>query len=156
MVTARNAAYYIIRFCHEHGDAISNLKLQKLLYYAQAWHLALYNRPLFGDRIEAWVHGPVVPSVYVEFKQWSWQPISVEITECPLSGEVKAHMDDVMEAYGGLTAVQLERLTHSEDPWRIARGSLAPDAASHNEIRHEDMRSYYKKRLSDAAENQAG
>ena len=55
--SANQVAQNIIGFSHEHGDPISNLKLQKLLYYAQAWYLALYDVPLFDDPIEAWVHG---------------------------------------------------------------------------------------------------
>ena len=58
-VSARQVAQFMISFSHEHGDPISNLKLQKLLYYAQAWFLALQDKPLFDERIEAWAHGPV-------------------------------------------------------------------------------------------------
>lgn len=63
-LAAKRVADYIIAFAHEHGDPVSNLKLQKLLYYAQAWHLALHDNPLFDERIEASVHGPAVPPVY--------------------------------------------------------------------------------------------
>lgn len=73
--TARQVADYVIAFLAEHGDPTTNLKLQKLLYYSQAWYLALYDLPLFDDRIEAWVHGPVVPPVYGAFKGKEWQPI---------------------------------------------------------------------------------
>jgi uncharacterized phage-associated protein len=64
MITALDAARYLLTLdVREEGDATSNLKLQKLLYYAQGLHLALYNEPLSKGRIEAWKHGPVVPSV---------------------------------------------------------------------------------------------
>ncbi|HUZ03805.1 MAG TPA: type II toxin-antitoxin system antitoxin SocA domain-containing protein, partial [Acidobacteriaceae bacterium] len=59
--SASDIAKYFIASFQKKNKAISNLKLQKLLYYAQAWHLALYGSPLFSDSIEAWVHGPVVP-----------------------------------------------------------------------------------------------
>ena len=67
--TAERVADYIIRSAHESGELITNLKLQKLVYYAQAWHLALFDEPLFDDPIEAWVHGPVVSSLYSKFPE---------------------------------------------------------------------------------------
>ena len=147
-MTALETARYIIRFSHEHGDPVSNLKLQKLLYYAQAWHLALYDEPLFGERLEAWVHGPVVPPVYGTFKQWTWQPISVEVTLPDVSDPDREHLDEVMDVYGGLTAMYLEKLTHQEDPWRKARAGLSDDAPSNAVISHKDMQEYYKARVS--------
>jgi uncharacterized phage-associated protein len=147
---ASTIARYIVWFAHEHGDPISNLKLQKLLYYAQAWYLALKDRPLFDDPIEAWVHGPVVPNVYREYRDWSWQPIARDVTRPELDSEIVAHLDEVMEAYGGLSAFYLERLTHSERPWRKARGKLPADAQSHAEISQAEMRDYYKARLAKA------
>lgn len=66
---SREIADYIILYFQEHGEPLTNLKLQKLLYYAKGWYLALYDKPLFNDKIEAWVHGPVVPSIYHAFKQ---------------------------------------------------------------------------------------
>lgn len=154
MITARHAADYILSQTREQGDPISNLKLQKLLYYAQAWRLALADEPLFSERLEAWVHGPVVPPVYGDFKAWSWQPILAEVASPALPSDVVEHLDDVLTAYGGFTGVQLERMTHSEEPWIIARRGLPPDAASNNEIQHSDMKTFYKKRL--LVENQAG
>ena len=55
---------------NEQGDMMTNLRLQKLLYFAQGWHLARYGKPLFDDDIEAWQYGPVVPSVYNAYKQY--------------------------------------------------------------------------------------
>ena len=128
------------------GDPVSNLKLQKLLYYAQAWHLALYDAPLFKDRIEAWVHGPAVPPVYGTYKQWSWQAIQDEPATPDLAPPVIDHLKEVMDVYGELSAYQLEKLTHQEDPWRNARKGLPPDELSHNVIQNEDMRDYYRAR----------
>jgi uncharacterized phage-associated protein len=147
MATAREIADFLIHFSHEYGDPISNLKLQKLLYYAQAWYLALNDHPLFDERIEAWVHGPTVPPVYGVFKQWGWQPIGVEVVRPEFREEIVQHLNDVMDAYGGLSAYQLEKLTHSEDPWKNARRGLPPDEPSNAVIPHEDMRRYYRARL---------
>lgn len=75
VTTASIIAKHILGACKAKQDFITNLKLQKLLYYSQAWHLAIYDEPLFQDRIEAWVHGPVVPSVFREYRSFRWSPI---------------------------------------------------------------------------------
>ena len=62
------AKYFLAQVSEDAGDLISNLKLQKLLYYAQGFHLALYDQPLFPEAIEAWTHGPVVPDLYRHYK----------------------------------------------------------------------------------------
>ena len=149
MPTAQKVAQYMIAFSHEHGDPISNLKLQKLLYYAQAWHLALYDKPLFKASIEAWVHGPVVLSVYRTYRQYSWQPIQEEPEKVKLLSSTCEFLDEVMDVYGEFSAYQLEKLTHSEDPWRNARGDLPPDASSSVTISHISMRDYYKARAQE-------
>jgi uncharacterized phage-associated protein len=78
---------------------------------------------LFEDPIEAWVHGPVVPAVLREYREWSWQPITLEVVAPKLPQDVESHVDEVMASYGGLTAFYLEKLTHQERPWRKARGT---------------------------------
>lgn len=146
--SARNVADFIIAFSHEHGDPVSNLKLQKLLYYAQAWYLALFDKALFDERIEAWIHGPVVPSVYAQFRQWAWQPIECDAQSPEFDQAVKAHLNEVMDVYGQMSAYSLERLTHEEEPWKNARNGLAPDEASHAVISPDDMKRYYRARLN--------
>lgn len=152
---AAQIAEYIIGFSQRHGDPISNLKLQKLLYYSQAWFLALFDTPLFNERIEAWVHGPVVPPVYGDFKAWSWTPIVTQFDPdgIQLPENVKAHVQEVLEVYGGMSAYQLEQLTHSEEPWLKARGNTPPDEPSTAVISHDDMKAYY--RSVNAQENQS-
>jgi uncharacterized phage-associated protein len=147
-VPASQVADYLIRFSQDHGDPISNLKLQKLLYYAQAWHLALYDKPLFQEKIEAWIHGPAVKSVYRVFKDWSWKPITARPTKPDLPKRVTKHLDEVMEVYGGLSAFDLERLTHSEKPWQKARGNTPKDESSSAIISHDDMRKFYRSMMN--------
>jgi uncharacterized phage-associated protein len=144
--SARRVAEYLIAFSREVGDPLTNLKLQKLLYYAQGWFLALHDRPLFDERIEAWPHGPVVPPVYGSYKEWRWEPIKAEIDLNPddYSGEVKGHLDEVMEVFGTYTAYQLERMTHREPPWLEARGSLPSDEPSNAVITPGSMARYFK------------
>ena len=147
MNNADKIAKYTIKFSHEHGDLITNLKMQKLIYYAQAWHLALYGSPLFDERIEAWVHGPVVPSVYRKYKQWEWRPIDSEPEEEKFDSKTLNHLDEIMDVYGGVSAYDLEKLTHQEAPWQNARKGLPSDAPSNSVISHQDMRDYYKARV---------
>ena|SRR5438874_12846315 len=145
--TARRVADYIVSFLSEHGDPVTNLKLQKLLYYGQAWHLALHDTPLFDERIEAWTHGPVVPPVYGDFKEWAWNPIPPQ-NEQHLPERAEALVKEVLDVYGSFGAYQLERLTHEEDPWKNARRGLAPDEPSNNIISQDDMKAYYRARLN--------
>ncbi|HEX2201715.1 MAG TPA: type II toxin-antitoxin system antitoxin SocA domain-containing protein [Longimicrobium sp.] len=148
-VTSRNVvADYFVRFSHEVGDPITNLKLQKLVYYAQAWHLALQGERLIADPFQAWVHGPVCPPLYQRFRPYGWNPISESVERPALPDAVEAHLREVMEVYGGFSAWELERLTHAEAPWRNARGDLAPDEASTRVISEDDMRSFYAARAA--------
>ncbi len=148
-VTSINAvADYFIRFSREVGDPITNLKLQKLVYYAQAWHLALKGERLMPAQFEAWVHGPVCVPLYQRFRRYSWNPISESVAAPELPAEVEKHLREVMEVYGGMSAWDLERLTHAEEPWRIARGDLPADEPSTAVIPDEEMRRFYAARLA--------
>ena len=132
----------LIDLARNEGIVVSNLKLQKLMYYAQAWNLVFKNRPLFDEEIEAWVHGPVVPSLFRRFKENRWSPIDSEIH--PIDDvELRTFLMKILKAYGKYGASQLEELTHLEEPWKIARGATPPDEPSHAVIRRETMRSFY-------------
>jgi len=175
MLTAEQVADYFLRLVDEDsGDSISNLKLQKLVYYAQAWHLAITGEPLFTDRIEAWVHGPVVPSLYSKYKVFGWEPIRPLATlqifnrspvavrkeweaaplprpDTPLpniDAQTQEILDDVWDAYGQFTAKRLEELTHDEDPWKDLREGCKPGDASNAVISTEAMRAYYTLKLA--------
>ena len=152
--SANKVADYILRSCHDSGELISNLKLQKLLYYAQAWYLALYDRSLFNDRLEAWVHGPVQPAVYGRFKHHRWDPISDQPDDPKLPLHVSAHLDEIMQVYGVETAYALELMTHREAPWIEARAGLPADQPSNTPLSHKSMASYYKAMADRAANNE--
>ncbi len=139
----KDIAKYIVSFCTEHGDPITHLKLQKLLYYCQAWYVALYNKKLFNKRFQAWVHGPVIPDVYHEFKKYGFNPIVHSDNSVKLAEGVKEHIHDVLDVLGGYSAYQLEEMTHREDPWKNARGKLPLDENSSNFISEKDMKEYY-------------
>lgn len=145
MITAKKVAQYVIKFFHESEDLITNLKLQKLLYYIQGWHLGLYGKPLFEEDFQAWVHGPVQPVVYGEYKRYRWNPISEDIPDIELPAEARSHIDEVLETYGVESAYMLERRTHLEQPWLCARGTLSHEQDCTNIISKDSMQSYFSK-----------
>jgi uncharacterized phage-associated protein len=143
-----DVAEYFIKLANSTGSFISNLKLQKLVYYAQAWHLALYNEPLFSEDFEAWVHGPVIPKLYEKYQEFGIRPIEQEV-EPDLPAEVKEFLDEVSLEYFALDAYELEQMTRIENPWPIARGNLPPDAASNSAIKKEWIKEYFTKRAEE-------
>ena len=153
--TAKKTANVVIHFCNEHGDLVTNLKLQKVVYYAQAWYLALYDRSLFDEPIQAWVHGPVVPVLYREYKQFGFGPIQKKASLSGVIPRVQEHIRDVLAAYGRFSAYDLERLVHTERPWIEARGCLPADAPSKAVIPHDAMRQFYGDLADEAKTNEA-
>lgn len=142
-VDAIELSKYIICKMNEKGQRINHLKLQKLLYYVQAWHLVYTNEPLIDEDFEAWLHGPVLRSVWDYYKRFSImfddlpcdERYDIELTE-----EQKEIIDDVLDEYGEKTGYYLECLTHVEEPWKEARikGANSP-------ISLYKMKEYYSK-----------
>ena len=120
-----------------HGDTISNLKLQKLLYYMQGFHLAWFGTPLFNERIEAWTYGPVVPVVFQEFKRYKQRAINPErySDSLVLSGEEQQLFDRVYNEYNRFSAVTLMNMTHTEGPWK--------NHGIGDEITNEELRTFF-------------
>ena len=147
MLTCHDIGKYFIWLAHETGSFISNLKLQKLVYYSQAWHLAVYKEPLFEEDFEAWVHGPVIKKLYNKYKHYQWKLIEEEVEEPNFPEEVRDFLEEVAEVYFSYNAYDLERMTHLEDPWRSARGNLAQDAPSNEIITKESMKNYFEARV---------
>jgi uncharacterized phage-associated protein len=143
-LTSFEIAKYFINLANQTGSFLSNLKLQKLVYYAQAWHLALHDQPLFDEDFEAWVHGPVIPELYQAYKHFSWKPIQEDVVVADLSKSVLEHLREVADEYFACDAYELERMTHLESPWQIARQGLASDEPSTNIILKDWMQEYYK------------
>jgi uncharacterized phage-associated protein len=107
----------------ERGDAITNLKLQKLLYYLQGYHLAFFGEPFFDNNIEAWTYGPVVPDVYHRFKENKHLAIELdeqEFKRIDFKPKVQDMFDQVMREYGKFSAIKLMEMTHNEKPWKEA------------------------------------
>jgi uncharacterized phage-associated protein len=139
------AAALIEEVRSQRKENLSNLKLQKLLYYAQGWHLAFYDgAPLFEDAIEAWIHGPVVPSIYRRFKVFTWKPITDQFEPIDLSFDTQQHLEGIVQAYGHLSPEELEIRTHDEDPWKDARNGIPSEMASNAVITEDAMREFFE------------
>ncbi len=139
-VTARRVADYLL-VEQDKDDEITNLKLQKLLYYAQGYGLALLGRRLFPERILAWEHGPVVSEVYAVYHDGRNpipRPAGFDTTS--LDVETRELLDHVYAKYGQYEAWKLRDMTHAEAPWK----STPRDA----EITDEALSSYFSAILS--------
>ncbi|MCW4589611.1 DUF4065 domain-containing protein [Gluconacetobacter entanii] len=147
MLSARQVADYFLTLADpDVGDEISNLKLQKLCYYAQGFSLALNDTPLFMEPIVAWQHGPVVESIYHAFKIYGSQGIP-----CPVGLDFSVYDEDdrellneVYDEYGQFSAWKLRNMTHEEAPWRNTDKSGA-----NNVISQSAMKKFFKRRLKD-------
>ena len=117
------ALFYIDLFNKDNKYIITNLKLNKLLYFAQGWYLSKYNEPLFGEQIEAWNLGPVVPSVYQAYKPLGKKHIMIDrdedsFDESKVSAEQLELLIDVYNYYSKYSANELVDMTHVKDsPW---------------------------------------
>jgi len=103
----------------EGGELLSNMKLQKLLYYCQGFYFAKFKKPLFEEPILAWQYGPVVPAVYHEFKHFGANGIPSEdiVNPVSLEEEENAILADVFNFFNQFSAIKLMNMTHSEEPW---------------------------------------
>lgn len=152
MEVSKVAEYFLSKSIPGTECSITHLKLQKLVYYAQAYHLATLNKALFDDDIEAWVHGPVCRSLYLEYSECGSREIfhvqKVKIGEIP--AETRKILDTVWDVYGSLSGPQLEYLTHKEDPWKSARkkANVKPWESSDEKITQPSIKEYYKKALA--------
>lgn len=136
------ARYFLYKTNPEIGDTISNLKLQKLVYYAQGFSLAIFGTPLFDEAIKAWEHGPVVPSLYHDYKQYEAGSIPSldQFADSPFSDEQIELLDEVYEVFGQFSAWALRNMTHSEPPW----SETDKDA----EISHKAMKKFFATRVA--------
>ncbi|MFT9082946.1 MAG: type II toxin-antitoxin system antitoxin SocA domain-containing protein [Leuconostoc pseudomesenteroides] len=145
---------WIIKKSEDDGQPVTPKKLQKMLYYSYAWGLVFLNESsneldnkLFDTQFEAWVHGPVVPSIYRQFKSYGYGPIDKNIEYPHFDEETTKILNDVWEAYGHLNGDQLEYVTHQELPWRKKREGKQPGSPSDEKLSDADMFEYYGAQL---------
>ncbi|WP_158844451.1 type II toxin-antitoxin system antitoxin SocA domain-containing protein [Saccharothrix deserti] len=126
----------------------SPMKLQKLLYYTQAWHLAEYDKPLFDAPIEAWRRGPVVPEIYFRHQGQSEVCAWEEGDPRGLSAREYGVVRSVVERYGHFSRHELSDMAHDEEPWRAARGDLPETEPSSEPLSHGVMARYFRRLTS--------
>lgn len=136
------ADFFLCLTDEESGDNLSNLKLQKLIYYAQGFHLALFHKPLFDDKIEAWEHGPVVKELYHKYKTYGSGaiPKPKEYNGNIFSDEQIELMKEIFVVYGQYSAWRLREITHSEQPWQ--------NTPRNQEITQNLMTSYFQTQIN--------
>lgn len=144
MRSAFDIVPYILRSTAKSSvGSVTPLKLQKLLYYAQAWSLVFRGEALFYENIEAWVHGPVVPSIYQRYKQYSYNVLPEQNSINELKADEVEVLDIVLMNYGKKSAKFLEELSHLEYPWLKAREGFCTNQSSNRKILIRDMMNYY-------------
>lgn len=142
--TADNVAKYLIYLSsqkfvgdNEEREGITNLKLQKILYFVQAYYLAKLGKPLFSDKIEAWGYGPVIPTIYQKYKKNGSSPIISKEDKSSLSEEDKENVQKIWNTFGGYSASKLVDITHTHTPWKEANQTLSQI------ISHKSLKEYY-------------
>jgi uncharacterized phage-associated protein len=130
--------------------SVDAFRLNKLVYYVQAWSLAWRDRPAFHERIEAWRHGPVAKDLWVDITHQAARQLN---NASRLSADDLELVERVLIQYGHMSSDALIKLTHAEEPWKKARGSLSPQAPSSEEIPVAAMRDFYTRAWREAQED---
>jgi len=135
MYDARNVANEFLRQAKERGSTLTNMELQKLVYIAHGYSLAILDRPLIKQHVEAWRYGPVIPDLYHALRQYGSGVVKALINLLPeekLSETDSKLVKSVLSAYGQFSGPQLSTMTHREGtPWREV---YEPNASFHSDI----------------------
>ena len=139
------ANYFLSQVDPDDDDCISNLKLQKLCYYAQGFYMALHNGVrLFDNDLEAWQHGPVVPELYRKYKTEHSACLradtNFDINSIP--EDIRNFLDEIYQMYGQFSAWRLREMTHAESPWQNSYNKID------DVISDAEMLKYFKTRLA--------
>jgi len=154
---AWDLGHIITHYVNQKGDTVSHKKLQKLLYYVDAWHLVNFGSSIVDEDFQAWVHGPVIPELYQQLKEYGFNDLKVvndeyETVDEEIEAIIKKNninpdqiefINSVLNKYGGLSSFNLELLSHSEAPWIEARNGYAPHQTCNVVIPKQRMQEYY-------------
>lgn len=139
------ANYFLSLVDHDADDCISNLKLQKLCYYAQGFYLAMKGERLFDETLQAWQYGPVVPVLYHKYKDQGRSCLNpdagFDINSIP--EDIREFLGEVYQNYGQFSAWRLKDMTHQETPWLSSYNKT-----DHDVISDEKMVDFFKTRLA--------
>ena len=141
MYSALDVAKYVIEYCGKQGYAISNLKLQKMLYFIQADFLAKRSSRCFADKIEAWGLGPVVSDVYNEYKKYGSAEIpdkGVDSASMKIRKNDQLRINRIVDKCSKYTASALVEITHRQEPWKKVYKKY-----ENNEITTESIKKYF-------------
>ncbi|WP_455154803.1 Panacea domain-containing protein [Cupriavidus campinensis] len=133
---AKAVANYFLDLADANQQKIDPMKLQKLVYYAHGWHAGYTGAPLINESVEAWPYGPVIPSLYHEFKKFGSRPIEQKaaefdgqgfrIVDTPSDPQIRQFLQNIWNSYGGYSGITLSEFTHATDgPWWAARQASA-------------------------------
>lgn len=155
-IKANDIADITLLYCFENGLSVSPLKLQKILYYIQSWYMVHFNKELlFEEKPQAWINGPVYPTVYRIYKHIGRynnitprnsklkMTLNEKEMELNLTEKQKSFLEAIYRKYGTMSHDKLVFLTHSEKPWSEKRENLSPFAPSQEELSTDTMYSYY-------------
>ena len=157
--TLSSLVKFIIAYCNIHGFTITPLKLQKILYYTQSWHIAKFDKhPLFSELPEAWVNGPVYRTIYDNYKSkfFKSEPLKLENidtvgeeiletlkNDIDISDEQFTLVNSIVKFYSSMGEGKLVLLTHRDTPWNEARKGLGEFDRCENKISIDSMYQFY-------------
>lgn len=151
---AKAVANYFVRRGLQDHNPVDPMKLQKLIYFAHGWHLAVYDEPLIDEMIEAWRYGPVTPSIYHGVKSHGSSPIDFPIFQERATGRIPPSvvdegpiglLDRVWGVYGGISSVRLSDMSHDPNgPWSSTwRDGAYSEAIKGVDIPNEAIKEYF-------------
>lgn len=166
MYSPKAIANYFIELSEQAGEALTPMKLQKLVYYAHGWFAGHTGKPLIDESVEAWQYGPVIPSLYREFKQAGAGAIRTRATDfdtakgdfvpvlVPGDPSMQQYLRNVWTSYGKFTAIKLSDMTHASDgPWAATR--LANPGVRGADIPFDQIRAHFSEAAKRAAAQKA-
>lgn len=162
MADINDVADYLIVQLSEAGEAPTLHRIHKLLYFVQGWHLAVHDSPLFPDRFQAWIHGPISRKLFDRFAMERSLFAAVErkdvrrsFSAAALSVAERDHVDKVLDGYAIYPTFQLIRISREETPWLRARGRLPLEARCENELDEDEIRKCFRAQMEEPHEVQA-
>lgn len=135
------ANYFLLKAKQDGQELLSNMKLQKLVYYAQGLHCALYNKPLFPEKLVAWTYGPIVPELYRKYKRYQARGIAPDKDFNPdiIDERTEGFLNNIYKFFGQFSAIRLMEMAHTDKCYI--------DACDNNEITIDSMKVYLRKYL---------
>lgn len=148
MYSPKDIAEYFLSRYSENGN-ITPMKLIKLVYIAHGWHLGITDNALIDENPEAWKYGPVIPSLYHQFKSFGNSPIRSQNVSFSLGDKkIEDFLDRIWNVYGSFDGVQLSSKTHQENsPWSLVWNSIKNNDYFSLQIPENFIKDHYKKLL---------